>query len=646
MFASLRGRMALLLGGAALLILGAVGAALGTVSTLRQDALVINLAGRQRMLLQQMGRDALLATQDPEAALPSLKAAIDAFDRSLWALTNGGTAPYNDSLVTLPGTRQPDTLAALGDLHRTWDVLRAHLETLITAPPGSPAGQRALDAALDLLPTALRQADAVVRAFEADSTQKVRRLTEILATFAAGALGLLALSAFALRRWVLTPLQHLGNHADRIAAGDLAQPVAPVGATEFTHLAERFDVMRQALSASQEFLERQVQRRTSELEALHEVSQEILSQLDLDQVLLSVTEKARQLLNAEVTFICLADSGSAHLRPRALCGPSQAFLSHTERADLGLAALQRVCRVEDCAGACDLVTARYRTSHLAAPLRIGESIVGTLCVAHSAPEAFSQEDQRLLAKLGAIAAIAVQNARLYERAEQAAMAEERRRVAAEMHDGLAQWMSYLKLQAEQLQAAAGDGQQELAEALGRLQSGLEAAAQEVRRTIDQLQQEDLPPASLQDRLLEMAHTWQTEHGLALELEVSREPPLVLPRDATENVLRVLGEALQNVARHAQASRVRLRLTREGDQMRLSVEDDGLGFDVTQPAPRGRFGLSIMRARAHRLGGELHIESAPGQGTRLSLTWPAQEALWLDAPSEGSKAHGAHPHPAG
>lgn len=638
--------MALLLGGAALLILGALGAALGTVSTLRQDAVVINLAGRQRMLLQQMGRDALLADQDPEAALPSLKTAIDTFDRSLWALTNGGTAPYNDTLVTLPGTRQPETLAALGDLHRTWDVLRAHLETLTTEPPGSPAGQRALEAALDLIPTAVRQADAVVRAFETDSTQKVRRLTEILAGFAAGAVGLLALSAFALRRWVLTPLQHLGNHADRIAAGDLAQPVAPVGAAEFARLAQRFEAMRQALGASQEFLEGQIQRRTSELEALHQVSQEILSQLDLDQVLLSVTEKARQLLNAEVAFICLADARGDHLRPRAVCGPSQAFLGSAERADLGLAALPRLCRVEDCAGACDLVTARYRTSHLAAPLRIGEQVVGTLCVAHSAPEAFSQEDQRLLAKLGAIAAIAVQNARLYERAEQAAMVEERRRMAAEMHDGLAQWMSYLKLQAEQLQAAAGDGQQELAEALGRLQSGLEAAAQEVRRTIDQLQQEDLPLASLQEQVLEVARAWQAEHGLGLELEVATEPPLVLPRDMTENVLRVLGEALQNVARHAQASRVTLRLTRDGDQMRLSVEDDGIGFDATQPARGGRFGLSIMRARAHRLGGQLHIDSALGRGTRLSLIWPARQALWLGAPSEGSKGHGAHPHPAG
>jgi two-component system nitrate/nitrite sensor histidine kinase NarX len=131
--------------------------------------------------------------------------------------------------------------------------------------------------------------------------------------------------------------------------------------------------------------------------------------------------------------------------------------------------------------------------------------------------------------------------------------------------------------------------------------------------------------------VELAERWRQGVQVELELEIQHEPPLVLPHDEATQVLRVLGESLQNVARHARARSVRVGLAREGDQVRLSVEDDGCGFDPERDGRGpGGFGLSIMRARASRLGGTLEVRTAPGQGTCLELRWPAHEALWLEA----------------
>lgn len=491
MLRSFQSRMALLLGAAVLLVVAAVGSALYTVSSLQQDALVINLAGRQRMLLQRIARGALLLEKDPAAASEAMQESIETFDRSLWALTHGGPAPYGDQgPVQLPAAREREALARLGDLHRTWDALRGDLQALIARP-----GQEGLSSRVQgEIDRAVAQADAVVRAFQAASDRKVGQLQGILATFVVGALALLAVGAWAVRQGALIPLDHLGRHTARIASGDLSQPVEAVGPQEFAFLARRFESMRLALADSRQGLEERVRRRTSELDALYQVSQEILSQLDLDHVLRSVTEKTRHLLRAEAAFLCLAGPEGSHLHPKAVCGPPEAFLARAreplegEGGGLFLQGGSIPCRVEDCGGSCSLVTDPYRASHLAAPLKVGGRVVGTLCVAHSKPEAFSGEDAELLVKLGDVAAVAVQNARLYERAERAAMLEERRRVAEEMHDGLAQWISYLQLQAEQLQQAARGAEEKLARGLEKLRQDLARAAEEVRRTIDHLHQ--------------------------------------------------------------------------------------------------------------------------------------------------------------
>lgn len=94
------------------------------------------------------------------------------------------------------------------------------------------------------------------------------------------------------------------------------------------------------------------------------------------------------------------------------------------------------------------------------------------------------------------------------------------------------------------------------------------------------------------------------------------------RQVAEQVLNVMRESLKNVARHTEAKSVTARLGQNNGYYFISIEDDGKGFDTSQPEPSGHFGLQIMQARAAHIGGRVEIESAPGRGTRVTLTWSA------------------------
>jgi two-component system nitrate/nitrite sensor histidine kinase NarX len=173
------------------------------------------------------------------------------------------------------------------------------------------------------------------------------------------------------------------------------------------------------------------------------------------------------------------------------------------------------------------------------------------------------------------------------------------------------------------------------DSIQHIQAGLDQSESEVRQSIASLQETFPPYYTLQEQLASLAasiagHFSPSEGTITWETTVN--VPLVLSNIETEQVLRVAREALLNACQHAQAKHILLKLEQPGDHLRLTVEDDGIGFDLDRPPGdngsgdqrghnRGHFGVKIMRARAARIGGELAIASAPKQGTRITLTWP-------------------------
>ncbi|CAM5434714.1 hypothetical protein STANM309S_06363 [Streptomyces tanashiensis] len=236
---------------------------------------------------------------------------------------------------------------------------------------------------------------------------------------------------------------------------------------------------------------------------------------------------------------------------------------------------------------------------------------------------FTAEDEALLAILAQHAAIALTNARLYERSRELTIAEERSRLAHELHDAVSQKLFSLRLTA---QAAAAFVDRDPARAKGELQqvAALAAeAADELRAAVVELR-----PAALDEDGL--VHTLRTQIQVldrAHSARVTFESPgtRALPAAQEEAVLRVAQEALHNALRHADAELVEVSLTRSGQGARLTVTDDGKGFDPRTVRSAGRhLGLVSMRDRAGGVGGRLTVTSAPGEGTRSRWRFPVAD----------------------
>ena len=598
----------------------------------QQDALVINLAGRQRMLIQQMTRLALQLQGGDETALGELRDSERIFGETLFALQHGGDAPYlTDSMVNLPETTDMQILATLHEVETAWEQYRSALGAII-ASPNPNSLQTDLETQSDAL---VQKADAVVRLYESASIAKVNRLRVIQSAFLISALTLLAMGTWTTRHSLLKPLQALGVAAKRLGENRLDAVVQVQGPEEMRVLSQAFDDMRLGLqSARGELiqwnaeLERRVAQRTQELETLNQVSREISSRLDIQQVLNSVTEKARILLGGEVASLCLVDENQHWLKLQALSGPQHAIVGKrmptNEQFALAVLASEHtmICGTDSCKGGCRMLSDEYRASHLAAPLRIGDRVIGALCVGSPAQNQFANESAEMLTKLANVAAIALENARLFAQAERVATLEERRRVAAEMHDGLGQTLSYLGLMTDQVVEFLSNGKEGAAlERLGKTRETINIATSDVRRAINRLMEEP-PSQDLLTRLRAVLDEIASQHDFELVWRPELDSTPECSPAAAEQVVNIAREAMINAARHAQARKVSVFAGRRGDEQYVAVEDDGRGFDSSQPAPNGHFGLHIMRARAEHIGGRIEIQSMPGQGTRITLWWKA------------------------
>ncbi|MCK6584345.1 MAG: type IV pili methyl-accepting chemotaxis transducer N-terminal domain-containing protein [Anaerolineales bacterium] len=637
MFKSFQGRLTFLFVAFVLLVMVSVGAMMWGLETQRQDALVINLAGRQRMLAQQMARLAYEAGAGQDVTNAALQEVEQTFDQTLRALLDGGTAPYlSDADVALPITRDLRIRSALNEVTLTWSDFRALLDELQTTPRDDASFAVILQSVEQKSSTLVAQADEAVRLYEADSTAKINRLRIIQIGFFIGALMLLGLGAFITRQSALKPLGELAQAAKRLGENDLESAIQVEGPKEMRALAESFDSMRQSLRASRaellevmSTLEERVAQRTRELDALNEVSREIASQLDVKYVLNSVTDKARALLDGDSAMLCLLGEKKQRLHLQAVSGlpvvdVRREYMSTVNQASAVLTSPRAlICSNAQCVGGCGLLSDAHAVSHAVAPLRIGEKVIGALCVSSSQPNHFTNESADVLTKLAYTAAIALQNAQLYAQAERVAALEERQRVAAEMHDGLGQTLSYLGLMTDQTMESLLDGKDEAAlERLHKTRETIEKAAGDVRRAINNLMDESPSEIDLRERLKNAVNMFAEQNGLRVAWSAESSPRC--SRQAAEQVLNVTREALKNVARHAQAEHVTVRMGQMDGQYFVEIEDDGKGFDVTQPEPNGHFGLKIMQARAAHIGGNVEIESSQGHGTKVTLMWEAEE----------------------
>ncbi|MFF4478123.1 GAF domain-containing sensor histidine kinase [Streptomyces sp. NPDC001520] len=357
--------------------------------------------------------------------------------------------------------------------------------------------------------------------------------------------------------------------------------------------------------------------------------------LEVRDVLKTIVVSARELLDAEYAALGVSDDhgGFAQFVVDGVSDEQWKAIGPLPRQHGILAAMlkdatpQRLADVRR-----DVRFEGWPSAHpemsdfLGLPIADGDEVLGAVFLANKRcpkPEGgcgFTAEDEELLAILAQHAAIALTNARLYERSRELTIAGERARLAHELHDAVSQKLFSLRLTA---QAATALVDRDPGRAKGELQQIALLAAEatdELRSAVVELRpaalDEDGLVATLrtQVQVLDRAHSAQVTfacHGVR-----------ALPAAQEGAVLRVAQEALHNALRHADARQVDVTLTRHGQGARLRVTDDGRGFDPSAVRRAGRhLGLVSMRDRAGGVGGALAVESAPGKGTVIEMEVP-------------------------
>lgn len=373
--------------------------------------------------------------------------------------------------------------------------------------------------------------------------------------------------------------------------------------------------------------------RNRELLALHEAALGIHGDFALETVLQRVVDRARHLVDARYGALSVINdqhriqsfvTSGISAETRAQIGPPPVghgllgvVLNEGQRlrtSDLGK----------------DPRSVGFPPNHppmrslLAVPILCKSPFKGNLYLAEKAEgAAFTPDDEESLVRFATKAAIAIDNAHLHMRLNDLAVAEERLRIAHEMHDGLAQVLAYVNTKAQAVKAFLSNGRtDEATRQLDELAAAAREVYADVRESIIGLRSAAVPGRTVSDLLQDYVNTWQAHAAVACNLRIDGSPRLT--PNAQLQLLRIVQESLANVRKHANATAVTLSVAQGDSALRVTIEDNGAGF---RPGELGRaelprFGLSTMRERAETIGGSFILDSTPGSGTRVTIELPS------------------------
>jgi two-component system, NarL family, nitrate/nitrite sensor histidine kinase NarX len=609
-----------------LLALTSIGLTLWVSWQLEGGAAAVNEAGRLRM---QTWRMAHALGEDERERLQRL---VARFDGSVALLRNG------DPGRPLFAPRDTGSQAAFDDVQRGWQDLRA-----AWTAPQLPAPALAREQAERFVD----RVDAFVDAIEA----RLAHWTSVLNVFQMAMFGIVVASAvtvlYAAVLFVFNPLARLQAAVARVRAGDLGARVHSVSDDEFGALADGFNRMAETLQGLYGSLEAKVRSKTQVLEterarlaALYEAAAFVARAGTLDELAQGFARQVRIVARADASAIRWSDEGNQryvmlasdclpqHLAADEHCIATGDCLCGQPRSS----AATRVIAIRNAGdigsgrdgafrgllGHCE--RAGFETV-IGVPVQLHDRLVGELNLFYRTPTELSDDDRTLLETLASHLAGAIEGQRAGALEREAAVAEERGLLARELHDSIAQGLSFLKIQAALLRAALDRGDEaQAARALAELDAGVRESLSDVRELLvhfrTRTNHEDIEPA-LRTTLRKFEH----QSGVATHLSLHGQG-LPLPPDVQVQVLHVVQEALSNVRKHAGASAVWVEL-QQAPRWRVRVRDDGRGFDPAGPAPdETHVGLRIMRERAARIGAEVVVAPAAGGGTEVVLTLPA------------------------
>jgi two-component system nitrate/nitrite sensor histidine kinase NarX len=457
-------------------------------------------------------------------------------------------------------------------------------------------------------------------------TQTSRSYTRLMVgLLALGVIVPVAVVTLGVRR-ITRPIADLTRAAEEIAGGNFSQTIDVRTGDELEMLAEQFNSMAAQLEASYAHLEQRVADRTRELATLNAVAAVVSRSLDLEEIMDAALRKTLDTMGMEAGAAFRLE-GKDVLSLMAHAGLSDSFLrqvSHLPlKQSLAAQALYHaapvVRPVEDYPdGALKAALRREGLrSVISVPLVAKEEMLGVLNLATREPRGITPEERSLLASIGQQTGVAVENARLYDQAEASAAAAERSRLARELHDAVSQTLFSASMIADVLPRLWERDPEEARRRLDTLRRLTRGAMAEMRTLLWELRPAALLNADMDELLDQLGKAVASRAVVEVELDAEAIPGL--PPDVKLALYRIAQEALNNVVKHANASRLTLSLHQTGEEVALRICDDGRGFDFTD-VRQGHFGLGNMAERAEAIGATLTVESETGRGTTVVVLW--------------------------
>jgi PAS domain S-box-containing protein len=393
-------------------------------------------------------------------------------------------------------------------------------------------------------------------------------------------------------------------------------------------------------------LEQRVQDRTRQLATLNAVAAGVSRSLDLEEILRDALDQTMAALDMECGVAYRLEgqagdpTGQRHLHPLAQRGFSEPFQRlcspiaiHGTRFEAAAAGGEPLIWTSD-DPSLDPEIARGLEAEavgqvVSIPLTAKGEWVGAIYIGSGQERTFTPEQISLMAAVGQQVGLAVENARLYEQAEQTAALAERNRLARGLHDSVTQSLYSVTMYAEAAARLLATGQETTAtEYLRDARDTAQEALREMRLLIFELRPLALEKSGLAGALQTRLDAVEKRAAVQVEYRVEGVEGMVdagwLPLSAQQELYHIAQEALNNSLKHAKAQHLRVCLRLDDETFFLEVADDGAGFDPAAAGGRGGMGLPGMRERVQRLGGRLAIESEPGCGTTVRVEVPRGE----------------------